>query len=47
MDNNVAAYNLQQSDLVWVDDMVPVWIIIVTLFGSYNTVQFIDYCLVQ
>ena len=28
----------KQSGLVWVDDMDLVWIIIVALFGSYNTV---------
>ena len=37
----------RQSDPIFVDDMDPVWIIIVAPFGSYNTVQFIDNCLVQ
>ena len=37
----------KQSDLIWVDDMDPVWIITVAPFGSYNTIQFIDHCLVQ
>ena len=35
----------KQSGPVWVDDMDPIWIIIVALFGSY-TVQFINHCLV-
>ena len=37
----------RQSDPVWVDDMDLVWIITVASFGSYNTVQFINHCLVQ
>ena len=37
----------KQSDLVWVDDIDPIWIIIVASFGSYNIVQFINQCLVQ
>ena len=37
----------RQSGTVWVDDMDPVWIIVVAPFGSYNTVNFIDHCLVQ
>ena len=37
----------RQSDPIWVDDMDPVWIITVTSFGLYNTVQFINHCLVQ
>ena len=36
----------KQSDPVWINDMDPVWIITVASFGSYNTVQFIDHCLV-
>ena len=36
----------KQRSPVWVDDMDPVWIITVAPFGSYNTVQFIDHCLV-
>ena len=28
----------RQSGPVWVDDMDPVWIIIVVSFGLYNTV---------
>ena len=37
----------KHSDPVWVDDMDLVWIITVAPFGLYNTVQFIDHCLVQ
>ena len=37
----------KQSGPVWVDDMDPVWIITVAPFWSYNTIQFIDHCLVQ
>ena len=37
----------RQSGSVWVDDMDHVWIITVIPFGSNNTVQFIDHCLVQ
>ena len=37
----------RHSGPVWVDDMDPIWIITVAPFGSYNTVQFIDHCLVQ
>ena len=37
----------RQSGSIWVDDMDPVWIITMAPFGSYNTVQFIDHCLVQ
>ena len=37
----------RQSGPVLVNDMDPVWIITVTPFGSYNTVEFIDHCLVQ
>ena len=36
----------RQSGSVWVDDMDLVWIITVASFGSYDTVQFIDHCLV-
>ena len=46
-DNNAATFSLQKSGPVWVNDMDPVWIITVAPFGSYNTVQFIDHCLVQ
>ena len=35
----------RQSDPIWVDDIDPVWIITVAPFGSYNTVRFIDHCL--
>ena len=37
----------KQSGLVLVNDTDPVYIIIVAPFGSYNTVQFINHCLVQ
>ena len=37
----------KQSGPVWVDDMDPILIITVALFGSYNTLQFIDHCLVE
>ena len=37
---------VDNMDPVWVDNMDPVWIITVALFGSYNTVQFINHCLV-
>ena len=33
----------RQSGHVWVDDMDPVWIITMTLFESYNTIQFINH----
>ena len=37
----------RHSGPVWVNDMDLVWIITVAPFESYNTVQFIDHCLVQ
>ena len=37
----------KQSDPIWVDDIDPVWIITVAPFRSYNTIQFIDHCLIQ
>ena len=37
----------KQSGPVWVDVRDLVWIITVAPFGSYNTVQFINHCLVQ
>ena len=37
----------KQSGPICVDDMDPVLIITVAPFRSYNTIQFIDHCLVQ
>ena len=36
----------RHSGLVLVNDMDLVWIITVAPFGSYNTVHFIDHCLI-